>query len=90
MKKSILAGLLIAATLVLAACSEGDTRSGYGDNASSQLPDFISAIEPTTGDVLKHCADLGYSYVKKLIGCSQQSYLECKCYSPVDPAQNPK
>jgi len=87
MKKSILAGLLIAATLVLAACSEGDTRSGYGDNASSQLSDFISAIEPTTGDVPKHCADLGYSYVKKLIGCSQQSFLDCKCVDVTNPLQ---
>ena len=76
MKKSIMIGLLIAATLVLAACSEGDTRSGYGDNAG------LLGYTGLELDVPAHCAKLGYTYVKKLIGCSQQSYIECKCYDP--------
>ena len=93
MKKSIMIGLLIAATLVLAACSEGDTRSGYGDNAGLLGYDTGAGIAEIPGlepDVPAHCAKLGYTYVKKLIGCSRQSYIDCKCYDPSNPAQTPK
>ena len=88
MKKSIMIGLLVAATLVLAACSEGDTRSGYGDNAGLLGYDTGAGIAEIPGlepDVPAHCAKLGYKYVKKLIGCSQDSYRRCVCMTLQTP-----
>ena len=59
---------------------------GFDDGASIDGGAGIESLPET--DVPAHCAALNYSYVKKLIGCSQSSYRDCKCWDPTNPDQN--
>jgi len=85
--------LVIGIPLALVACEGANiTNSGadglYTDGVvtTEQLPE-IPGIDPPTGDVPAHCAKLNYKYVKKLIGCSQDSYRRCVCWDPTNPNQ---
>jgi len=71
--------------LFLVACGDGASINGTGTSVRDTAT--TDPIVLPTADVPAHCAALNYSYVKKVIGCSRQSYIDCKCYDPSNPNQ---
>jgi len=87
--------ILIGSVILLAGCSEGDTKSGFGGSLNEALDtsggvSTNEAIVLPETDVPAHCAKLGYTFVPRKIPCSDISYARCDCWNPADPAQSPK
>ena len=57
--------------------ADDGTISGGGGVDGQTSPEHVPA----------HCADYGFE-PERLIGCSTESYQECRCYDPTNPEQS--
>ena len=85
--------MIIVAVLFLAACGdEGNVSSGTGheidDGALANTIGTTRAtpVTPVGGHLPAHCPEV-FRPVEALVGCSAQSFIDCVCYDPLNPAQ---